>query len=127
MAASPLLFLEKSFASFLANAWFVVRFFSFVEHANLVVFPDYSFVSTKVFYISCFLNSLSSKIIMVWQPSRYIQHKWHPLMPFEKNGISQKWHITNTSPKVDKVSLIKMTHFAKRGLKVINLFLKANS
>ena len=41
------LFLPKTFPSLLANAWFVVRYFSFVEHTVLVVFPDYSFVTFK--------------------------------------------------------------------------------
>ena len=30
------------------------------------------------------------------------QPKKHPLMPFENNGTLQKWHMTNTPPKVNK-------------------------
>ena len=41
------LFLPKNFPSLLARAWFVVRYFSFVEQTVSVVFPDYSFVTTK--------------------------------------------------------------------------------
>ena len=49
------------------------------------------------------------------------QQKNHPLMPFENNGILQKWHMTNTPPKIDKYDdtckkwcLAKMTHLAKK-------------
>ena len=86
MAALPLLFLEKNFPSFIANAWFLVRNFSFVKHAVLVVFPGYSFVSTKVFFISCFLNSLSSKIIMV-------TIKLHPTQMAPLNAIWKEWNL----------------------------------
>ena len=37
----------KSFSSRLTSAWFVVRYFSFVEQIVLVVFADYFFVTTK--------------------------------------------------------------------------------
>ena len=40
-------FLQKRFPSLLARAWFVIRYFSFVEQEVFVVFPDYSFVTTK--------------------------------------------------------------------------------
>ena len=30
------------------------------------------------------------------------QQKEHPLMPFENNGPLQKWHMTNTPPKILK-------------------------
>ena len=40
-------FLQKRFPSLLASARFVVRYFSFVEQTVLVVFLDYSFVTTK--------------------------------------------------------------------------------
>ena len=43
----PLLLLRKNFPSLLASAWFVIRYFSFVEQTVLVDFPDYSFVTTK--------------------------------------------------------------------------------
>ena len=48
-------FLQKCFPSLLASAWFVVRYFSFVEQTVLVVFPDYSFVTTKspIFFSIC--------------------------------------------------------------------------
>ena len=42
----PLLLLRKNFTS-LASAWFVIRYFSFVEQTVLVDFPDYFFVTTK--------------------------------------------------------------------------------
>ena len=42
-------------------------------------------------------------------------------MPFENNGILQKWQMTNTPPKIDKYDdtckkwcLAKMTHLAKK-------------
>ena len=41
------LFIDKSFPSFLTSAWFVKRYFSFVKKTVLVVFLDYSFVTTK--------------------------------------------------------------------------------
>ena len=41
------LFLQKNFPSLLASAWFVVRYFSFVEQTVLVVFLEYSFLTTK--------------------------------------------------------------------------------
>ena len=49
------LFLQKSFPSLLASAWFVVRYFSFVKQTVLLVFPDYSFVTTKspIFFSIC--------------------------------------------------------------------------
>ena len=49
------LFLQKSFPSVLASAWFVVRYFSFVKQTVLVVFPDYSLVTTKspIFFFIC--------------------------------------------------------------------------
>ena len=46
----PLLFFYKKvfyFPSLLASAWFVIIYFSFVEQTVLVVFPDYSFITTK--------------------------------------------------------------------------------
>ena len=30
------------------------------------------------------------------------QQKKKPLMPFEYTGSLQKWHMTNTPPKIDK-------------------------
>ena len=51
--------------------------------------------------------------------------KTHPLMPFENNGTLQKWHMTNTPPKIDKhdtlkkMCLTKMTHLAKKFPKVM--------
>ena len=49
------LFLLKSFASLLASAWFVARYFSFVKQTVLVVFPDYSFITNKslIFFFIC--------------------------------------------------------------------------
>ena len=49
------LFLQKSFPSPLASTCFVIRYFSFVEQAVFVVFPDYSFVTTKppIFFSIC--------------------------------------------------------------------------
>ena len=41
------LFLQKNFPSLLTSAWFVVRYFSFVGQTVLLVFLDYSFVTTK--------------------------------------------------------------------------------
>ena len=41
-------------------------------------------------------------------------------MPFENNGTSQKWHMTNTPPKTEKCdthknfSPTKMAHLAKK-------------
>ena len=50
-----ILFYKKIFPSLLASTWFVVRYFSFVEQTVLVIFPDYSFVSTKspIFFFIC--------------------------------------------------------------------------
>ena len=49
------LFLQKSFPSLLASTCFVIRYFSFVEQAVFVVFPDYTFVTTKppIFFSIC--------------------------------------------------------------------------
>ena len=49
------LFLQKRFPSLLASTCFVIRYFSFVEQAVFVVFPDYSFVTTKspIFFSIC--------------------------------------------------------------------------
>ena len=49
------LFLQKSFPIPLASTCFVIRYFSFVEQAVFVVFPDYSFVTTKppIFFSIC--------------------------------------------------------------------------
>ena len=49
------LLLHKSFPSLLTIAWFVVRYFSFVEKIVFVVFPDYSIVTTKspIFFFIC--------------------------------------------------------------------------
>ena len=49
------LFLQKNSQSVLASAWFVVRYFSFVEQTVLMVFPDYSFVTTNspIFFSRC--------------------------------------------------------------------------
>ena len=53
------------------------------------------------------------------------QQKKHPLIPFEKNGTLQKWHMRNTPPKIDKYDthgkwyLTKMAHLAKKYPKVI--------
>ena len=54
-AFTNILFLQKSFTFLLASAWFVIRYFSFVEQTVLVVFPDYSFVTTKspIFFFIC--------------------------------------------------------------------------
>ena len=41
------LFPQKRFQKLLARAWFVVRCFSFVKQAVLVIFLDDSFVTTK--------------------------------------------------------------------------------
>ena len=48
-------FLQKSFPSLLESAWFVIRHFSFVEQTVFLVFPDYSFVTTKspIFFSIC--------------------------------------------------------------------------
>ena len=48
-------FLQKSFPSLLASTCFVIRYFSFVDQAVFVVFPDYSFVTTKppIFFSIC--------------------------------------------------------------------------
>ena len=47
LAFTSTLFFTKKFPSLLASAWFVVRYFSFsVEQTVLVVFADYSFVTT---------------------------------------------------------------------------------
>ena len=40
-------FLQEIFPFLLGSTWFFVRYFSFVEKTVLVVFPDYSFVTTK--------------------------------------------------------------------------------
>ena len=46
-------------------------------------------------------------------------------MPFENNGTLQKWHMTNTPPKIDKDDtnkkwwLRKMAHLAKKWPEVI--------
>ena len=54
-AFTNILFLQKSFTFLLASAWFVIRYFSFVEETVLVVFPDYSFVTTQspIFFFIC--------------------------------------------------------------------------
>ena len=46
------------------------------------------------------------------------QQKEHPLIPFENNGPLQKWHMTNTLPKIDKHDTHK-----KRCLTKISVFL----
>ena len=46
-------------------------------------------------------------------------------MPFENNGTSQKWHMTNTPHKIGKYNtckkwlIKKMAHYAEKGQKVI--------
>ena len=47
------LFLQNSFSFLLASTWFVIIYFSLVEQTVLVVFPDYSVVTTKspIFFI----------------------------------------------------------------------------
>ena len=57
-------FLQKIFPSFLASAWFIVRYFSFVEQTVLVVFPDYSFVTTPILFFLCLQ-------LVVFEPLQY--------------------------------------------------------
>ena len=53
-----------------------------------------------------------------------IQQKKHRLMPFENDATLKKWHITNTSTKIDKYDthkkwcLTKMPHLVKKYPKV---------
>ena len=48
-------FLQKGFPCLLIITWFVVRYFSFDKQTVLIVFPDYSFVTTKslIFFFIC--------------------------------------------------------------------------
>ena len=48
-------FLYKSFPSLLTSPWFVVKYFYFAKKTVLMVFPDYSFVTTKspIFFSIC--------------------------------------------------------------------------
>ena len=66
------------------------------------------------------------------------QQEKHPLMPIENNDALQKWHMTNTPPKIDKYDthrewwLTKMAHLAKKYPKLsaegwAEWFLKVNS
>ena len=51
MPALPLLFLQKRLPSLLPSAWFAVRCFSFDKKTVLVVFFDYSIVTSKSFHL----------------------------------------------------------------------------
>ena len=70
LAFTITLFLQKEFfPSLLVSAWFVVRYFSFVEQTVLVVFPDYSFVTTYspiFFYICLQVTALWPHICFLW-------------------------------------------------------------
>ena len=44
------------------------------------------------------------------------QQKRHPIIPFENNGTSQKWHTTNTPSEIDKYGTYKKLHFRKMTL-----------
>ena len=49
------LFLQKDLPSLLASSCFVVRYFSFVKQAALVVLTDYSVITTKspILFFTC--------------------------------------------------------------------------
>ena len=48
-------FYKKSFPSLLTSTWFVARYFTFEKQTGLVVFSDYSFVTTKfqILFFKC--------------------------------------------------------------------------